>query len=54
MSETELIAVIDGVLASYDSITPSLMGKVIGEVRNKTNDRADGGDIARIVKAKLT
>jgi uncharacterized protein YqeY len=54
MSETELIAVIDDVLANYDSLTPSQMGKVIGEVRNKTDGRADGGDIARLVKAKLT
>lgn len=54
MDEAELVGVIDRVLAGYDDVTPALMGKIIGEVRAQTDGRADGSDIARLVKAKLT
>lgn len=54
MDEAELARVIDGVLVGYDDVTPALMGKIIGEVRAQTDGRADGGDIARLVKARLT
>jgi uncharacterized protein YqeY len=54
MNEVELMTIIDTVLAQYDEVAPALMGKIIGQVRSQTEGRADGGDIARLVKAKLT
>ena len=54
MSEAELIKIVEDVIAKYDNPTPVRIGEIIGQVRVKTGGRAEGSDIARLVKAKLT
>ncbi|MEZ4210350.1 MAG: GatB/YqeY domain-containing protein [Patescibacteria group bacterium] len=50
MSEDQVQAVVDAVVAEMGTDN---MGMIIGEVKNRTNGEADGGMIARLVKAKL-
>ncbi|HEV2412918.1 MAG TPA: GatB/YqeY domain-containing protein [Candidatus Saccharimonadales bacterium] len=54
MSDEELQAVVDKIVASQGKLTPQAMGKIIQQVRAETEGKADGGRIAQMVKAKLT
>lgn len=53
LSEEELIAIIDEVIASVEATGPQAMGQVIGQVKQKTSGRADGSRIAQLVKERL-
>lgn len=50
LSEEELQKIVDEVMNKNPD---GNMGQIIGEVKAKTAGSADGGDIARLVKAKL-
>lgn len=54
LADDELHAVVEGVVASLDTVTPQMMGQVIGLVKQKTEGRADGARIAQFVKERLT
>jgi hypothetical protein cdiviTM7_02614 len=54
LSETEIMAIVEDVLASMDDVSIQKMGQVIGAVKQKVGNAADGALIARIVKEKLT
>lgn len=50
LSEQELEKLVDEVI---EEVGKDNMGRVIGEVNRRAKGRANGGDIARIVKGKL-
>ena len=54
LSEDELKALIDGVVASLDQVTPQAMGQIIGQVKAKAGPAADGALIAKLVKERLS
>ena len=54
LSEAEVVAIVEDVLASMDDVSIQKMGQVIGAVKQKVGNAADGALIARIVKEKLT
>lgn len=53
LSEAEIAASIDAVIADLGVSGPQAMGQVIGAVKAKLGSSADGGIIARLVKEKL-
>lgn len=53
LDESEISQVVDEVIASLESKDMSAMGKVIAEVKQRTQGAADGAVIARIVKQRL-
>jgi uncharacterized protein len=53
LSEDKLRAVIDEVVAELGEVNMSKMGQVIGEVKKRTQGRADGAMTARLVKGEL-
>ncbi|MCB9819841.1 GatB/YqeY domain-containing protein [Candidatus Nomurabacteria bacterium] len=54
MSEDEVASLVDEVIASMGSdVTVKQMGQVIGSVKSKAGNSADGAMVARIVKEKL-
>ena len=53
MSQEELAALVDQVIAETGAAGPQDMGRVIGAVRGKAGPAADGGAIAKLVKEKL-
>jgi uncharacterized protein YqeY len=53
MSEDEVIAVIDKVIAGMGDMTMQQMGQVIGAVKAKVGNTADGALVAKLVKEKL-
>jgi len=53
LSEAEINNLIDEVIANIQNFEPILMGKVIAEVKEKSQGAADGGTIARLVKERL-
>jgi uncharacterized protein YqeY len=53
LDEAELTKVIDDVIAELETVTPQVMGQVIGTVKQKTAGSADGALIARLVKERL-
>lgn len=53
MSESEIAAVVDRVIADMGATSPSVFGQVIGAVKSELGNSADGSIIARIVKEKL-
>jgi len=53
LSEAEITAIIDAVIAEQNAAGPQAMGKVIGAVKAKAGNTADGGVIAKIVKERL-
>ena len=53
LDESALSAIIDEVIAGAGSLDEKNLGQIIGLVKAKTAGSADGGDIARLVKAKL-
>lgn len=53
LSESEVAGIVDAVIAELGVSDASGMGKVIGAVRARAGASADGGLIAKLVKAKL-
>ena len=53
MSEDELAAMIDEVVTSMGDVTMQQMGQVIGAVKAKAGNAADGALVAKLVKEKL-
>ena len=54
LSEAELVAIVEDAVASMDDVSMQKMGQVIGAVKQKVGNAADGALIAKIVKEKLT
>lgn len=54
MDEAELIALIDAAIAEQGASDMQAMGKVIGAVKARAGNSADGSVIARLVKERLS
>ena len=54
LSEAEIVAIVEDVVASMNDVSMQKMGQVIGAVKQKVGNAADGALIAKIVKEKLT
>jgi hypothetical protein cdiviTM7_02614 len=54
LSEAEVMAIVEDVVASMDDVSMQKMGQVIGAVKQKVGNAADGALVAKIVKEKLT
>lgn len=54
LSEADIAAMIDAVIAETGAAGPQAMGQVIGQVKKQAGTTADGAVIARLVKEKLT
>ncbi len=54
ISEAEILAVIDDTIAHLGVSGPQAMGQVIGAVKAKLGNTADGATIARLVKRQLS
>jgi hypothetical protein len=52
-SDDEIQAVIDGVISTFDSPTMQQMGQIIGAVKAKLGQSADGSRISTLVKERL-
>lgn len=54
VSEDELAKLVDEIIAVGDlELTPANQGKIIGAVKAKAGNQADGATIAKIIQAKL-
>jgi hypothetical protein len=53
LSDEELAAIVDGVIAELGVSGPQAMGQVIGQVKQKSANQADGARIAQLVKQRL-
>ncbi len=53
LSEDEIREIAKGVIESMDNVSPSVMGQVIGGVKAKAGNSADGATVARVVKELL-
>ena len=53
LSEKELSIIADTVFGSFPDATMQDMGKIIGQVKAKAGNGADGGMIAKLVKERL-
>lgn len=53
LSEDEIRALAKTVIESMDNVGPSMMGQVIGGVKAKAGNSADGATIAKVVKELL-
>lgn len=53
LSETEITAIIDTVIAATGASSVKDMGKVMGQVKPQVQGRADMGAIGAMIKAKL-
>ncbi|HVV67029.1 MAG TPA: GatB/YqeY domain-containing protein [Candidatus Saccharimonadales bacterium] len=53
LSEEEIAAMVDDVIAQTGATGQQAMGQVIGQVKQKAGAAADGAVVARIVKEKL-
>ena len=53
LSEDDIKATIDDIVAGMDNPTPAQMGQVIGAVKSQLGNSADGATIARLVKEAL-
>lgn len=53
LSEAEISAIVDEVVAAQDAVGVQALGAIIGAVKQRTGNAADGGVIARLVKEKL-
>lgn len=53
MEESELAKIIDQTIASVEELNSKNLGQIIGQVKSKTGSKADGADIARIVKSRM-
>ena len=54
LSEAEIVAIVEDVVASMNDVSMQKMGQVIGVVKQKVGNAADGALVAKIVKEKLT
>lgn len=54
LADEELAQIVDEALAQFETLSPQIMGQVIGVVKQKTEGRADGSRIAQLVKERLT
>jgi hypothetical protein cdiviTM7_02614 len=54
LSEAEVMAIVEDVVASMDGVSMQKMGQVIGVVKQEVGNAADGALVAKIVKEKLT
>ena len=54
LSEAEVMAIVEDDVASMDDVSMQKMGQVIGAVKQKVGNAADGALVAKIVKEKLT
>ena len=54
LSEAEIVAIVEDGVASMDDVSMQKMGQVIGAVKQKVGNAADGALVAKIVKEKLT
>jgi uncharacterized protein len=54
LSEADIQAFIDEAIATTGAVGPAAMGQVIGAVKAKVGNSADGATIARLVKNSLT
>jgi uncharacterized protein len=53
MSDEELTAIVDAVVEQEGPVTNQTMGKIIGQIRQQTTGKADGGRIAQAVKQRM-
>ena len=53
MSEADITTLVDSVIAGMGDVSMAQMGQVIGAVKAKAGNAADGALVARIVKEKL-
>lgn len=53
LSEEEITAIVEEVIANLGVSGPSAMGQIMGQVKARTGARADGSIVAKIVKEKL-
>jgi uncharacterized protein YqeY len=53
LSETELMTIIDKIIAEKGLSGPQAMGQVIGAVKQQVGNTADGATVARLVKQAL-
>jgi uncharacterized protein YqeY len=53
LDDNALIEIIDGIITELDVSGPQAMGQVIGQVKQKTANQADGARIAQLVKQRL-
>jgi uncharacterized protein YqeY len=54
LSEQELVQLIDDVIAEQSAEGMQTMGKVIGAVKSKAGNTADGAKVAELVKERLS
>lgn len=54
LSEADIEAVVDAVIAQVGAASPKDMGKVMGPTMKQLKGRADGSQVQAIVKAKLS
>jgi uncharacterized protein YqeY len=54
LSEQDIQAAVDAAIADTGASGPAAMGQVIGAVKSKLGNAADGATIARLVKASLS
>lgn len=54
LGEAELLQIVDDAIASIHATNPQMMGQVIGIVKQKVGNSADGASIAALVKSRLT
>jgi uncharacterized protein YqeY len=54
LSEDEILQAVDATIANQQAEGPQAMGKVIGAVKAKLGNSADGSVIARLVKERLS
>ena len=54
LSEAEVVTIVEDVITNMDDVSMQKMGQVIGAVKQKVGNAADGALVAKIVKEKLT
>lgn len=54
LSEAEVVAIVEDVIANMNDVSMQKMGQVIGAVKQKVGNAAAGALVAKIVKEKLT
>ena len=54
LSEAEVVTIVEDVIANMNDVSMQKMGRVIGAVKQKVGNAADGALVAKIVKEKLT
>lgn len=54
LSDEEVSKIVDEVISSIDNPDIKSMGKIIAEVKNRTNGNADMGKVSQLVKSRLS